>query len=53
LTDAGGLRAVSSDFLIERAELIEADNLRSARGLVLGGGILMLERSAEALVVPE
>lgn len=51
LTEAGGLLAASSDFRTERLEDKEVDNLLSTVDLDEGGGILMLERSAEALVV--
>jgi len=51
LTEAGGLLARSSDRLWGRRGVREVDSLRSMPGLVLGGGILILERSAEARVV--
>ena len=50
-TEAGGLVAMSSDFLTGRGGKKLADSRLSTKGFVLGGGILMLERSLEALVV--
>ena len=51
LTEVGGLLATSSDLRRERTEEKEVDRSLSVEGLVIGGGMLMEERSAEALVV--
>ena len=51
LTEAGGLLGTSSDLRWLLVELQVMDSLRSTEGLVAGGGILMLERSTEVLVV--
>lgn len=50
-TEAGGLLGASSDLRWNLAEFNDVESLRSTEGLVEGGGMLMLERSAEAFVV--